>query len=120
MGPLGGPCSSSGDQSSPSPPITEDGPLMLGEPPKTMISMDDDVYLLDGQVTHPVEKVTQDGGVLKSIVQQGKGPIVPLHAHCLVHYTGRIVPNGDIFMNTRNTGERGRGEPVHIVAGRGM
>ncbi len=123
LGPLvgeEGPCSSSRDQSSPSTFVIQNGHVLRQEPPRTMITMEDDVYLLDGRGTYPVEKVTQDGGVLKSIVQQGQGPIVPLHAACLVHYTGKILSNGDIFMNTRDTRERGRGEPVHIVAGRGM
>ena len=108
---------SSRDQSS---PLAVDDSL-LREPPVDVISIqDDEAYILSPHGAFPIEHVTEDGGVLKSIVHHGQGPVVPLHATCLVHYAGRIVSNGDVFMNSRDVRERGRGEPVHVVAGRGM
>lgn len=107
---------SSRDQSSPS--AVDDS--LLREPPEDLISIqDDEAYVLAPHGAFPIENVTEDGGVLKSIVHHGQGPVVPLHATCLVHYKGRIVSNGDVFMNTRDVRERGRGEPAHVVAGRG-
>ena len=75
-----------------------------------------------------VECVTEDGGVRKRIVRHGCGDqVVPLHATCLVHYAGRILSTGDVFINTlKGGGDDNVGqstvqrEPSKLVAGRGM
>lgn len=75
-----------------------------------------------------VEFVTEDGGVRKMIVHHGCGDqVVPLHATCLVHYVGRILSTGDVFMDTLKGGgdddvvqSSVQREPVKLVAGRGM
>lgn len=116
--------SSENDQSSSLTMETKD--LLLKKPPMDMVDGDDAFYVLkmpsdlETEASFPIEKVTHDGGVLKSVLEPGQGSVVPLHAACLVHYVGRILSNGEIFMNTLDVRERGRGEPVHIVAGRGM
>jgi FKBP-type peptidyl-prolyl cis-trans isomerase len=62
------------------------------------------------------EIVVSSGGVVKRVVQQGSGDVVPLHATCLVHYVGRVLSNGEIFMDTC----RGdHASPVQMIAGRG-
>lgn len=109
-----------------SPTVTESALLLLREPPVHDILTEDGTYRVEGDrhaapgESSLIEKVTQDRGVLKSIVQDGEGHVVPMHAVCLVHYVGRILSNGEIFMNTLDAQEKGRGEPVHLVAGRGM
>ncbi|KFM25702.1 Glycine dehydrogenase [decarboxylating], mitochondrial [Auxenochlorella protothecoides] len=65
----------------------------------------------------PLEKhvITDDGGVVKFILREGRGTCPPKHARCLVHYVGRLVEGDAVFMDTRSEGQ---GEPVKLVAGR--
>ncbi|KAG1661566.1 hypothetical protein FOA52_009566 [Chlamydomonas sp. UWO 241] len=62
--------------------------------------------------------VTKDGGVLKLVVAEGYGEVAPKFARCLVHYTGRIAADGEMFMDSK--AESNSGEPAQAVAGRGF
>lgn len=48
--------------------------------------------------------------------QAGTGTEPSLHARCLVHYCGKLLSNGEVFMDSAQ--ESNAGEPVAIVAGR--
>ncbi|KAI8105873.1 hypothetical protein M9434_000452 [Picochlorum sp. BPE23] len=75
------------------------------------------IHLADSFVdtANAEEIVVSSGGVVKRVVQQGSGDVVPLHATCLVHYVGRVLSNGEIFMDTC----RGdHASPVQMIAGR--
>eukprot|EP00775_Hariotina_reticulata_P007506 gene7506-7716_t len=61
-------------------------------------------------------KVTQDGGVLKHVLTEGSGEVPVLHARCLVHYVGRCLPSGEVFMDSKH--DSTSAEPVLVVAGR--
>lgn len=75
-------------------------------------------HVLDSSVdlANADEVVVSSGGVVKKVTRQGNGDVVPLHATCLVHYVGRILSSGEIFMDTC----RGdHASPVQMIAGRG-
>jgi len=56
-----------------------------------------------------------EGRLSKRILNEGSGRSTPpLHAQCLVHYSGKIKSTGEIFMDTRV-----EGIPARITAGRG-
>jgi len=55
-----------------------------------------------------------EGRLSKRILNEGSGRSTPpLHAQCLVHYSGKIKSTGEIFMDTRV-----EGIPARITAGR--
>ena len=58
--------------------------------------------------------------VCKTVVRPGKGPVVPLHATCLVRYAGRVLSTGEIFVDSTDPTSRDQtdGDLVQIVAGR--
>ncbi|KAL0478827.1 hypothetical protein AKO1_015495 [Acrasis kona] len=49
--------------------------------------------------------LTKDGGVLKKVVIEGKGPSPPPGSQVSVHYVGTL-PNGKLFDSSRKRGER--------------
>lgn len=61
-------------------------------------------------------QVTEDGGVLKHVVAEGSGDLPVRHGRCLVHYIGRCIPSGEVFMNTKE--ETQGADPIVVVAGR--
>ncbi|GAB4823500.1 hypothetical protein N2152v2_010546 [Parachlorella kessleri] len=61
-------------------------------------------------------QVTPDGGVTKLVLREGSGEVPPKHSRCLVHYTGRLVDSGEVFIDTHD--ETSGQEPVQLVAGR--
>ncbi|WIA11718.1 hypothetical protein OEZ85_011813 [Tetradesmus obliquus] len=61
-------------------------------------------------------QVTEDGGVLKHILTEGSGEVPMLHARCLVHFIGRCLPSGDVFLNSKEDSQAA--EPYIVVAGR--
>eukprot|EP00882_Tetradesmus_deserticola_P015422 GHRQ01016433.1.p1 GENE.GHRQ01016433.1~~GHRQ01016433.1.p1 ORF type:complete len:408 (+),score=180.53 GHRQ01016433.1:412-1635(+) len=61
-------------------------------------------------------RITEDGGVLKHIITEGSGDAPMLHARCLVHFIGRCLPSGDVFLNSKEDSQAA--EPYLVVAGR--
>lgn len=78
--------------------------------------------------------ITEDGGVKKEVLVDGKGDLPDKFARCLgrvglwrrvvgitpsptVHYRAWLAENGEVFMETKK--ETSNSEPVTLVAGRG-
>ena len=64
--------------------------------------------------------VDGDDPVHKTVIRAGTGPIVPLHATCLVRYAGRVLSTGEVFIDTTDPSSRHQtdGDLVQVVAGR--
>ncbi len=57
--------------------------------------------------------------VHKVILKDGTGPVVPLHAICLVRHAGRVLSTGDVFVDdSKTSAPDGSGGLTHLVAGR--
>eukprot|EP00201_Polytomella_parva_P022076 CAMPEP_0175039452 /NCGR_PEP_ID=MMETSP0052_2-20121109/591_1 /TAXON_ID=51329 ORGANISM="Polytomella parva, Strain SAG 63-3" /NCGR_SAMPLE_ID=MMETSP0052_2 /ASSEMBLY_ACC=CAM_ASM_000194 /LENGTH=425 /DNA_ID=CAMNT_0016301305 /DNA_START=23 /DNA_END=1301 /DNA_ORIENTATION=- len=61
-------------------------------------------------------KVTEDGGVVLEVLEEGEGERPCLHAQCLVHYIGRLMETGSVFLDTLEEAEGH--QPAMVVAGR--
>lgn len=60
--------------------------------------------------------ITEDGAVLKKVLEPGEGEQPPRHASCLIHYVGWLADSGRVFMDTRR--DTDTQQPVPVVAGR--
>ncbi|GBF95318.1 peptidyl-prolyl cis-trans isomerase [Raphidocelis subcapitata] len=63
------------------------------------------------------EAVTEDRGVLKTVLVEGDGERPCLHARCLVNYVGYLADGGELFIDS--LADSDAREPVVLVAGRG-
>ena len=53
-----------------------------------------------------MEKVTEDGGVLKKILHEGVGNVVPQYSLCTVHYNGWFELADEPFDSSRMRGRK--------------
>ncbi len=56
--------------------------------------------------------ITKDGGIIKSIIKEGSGDLIPHGMTASVHYTGKLL-NGTVFDSSRN-----RGKPFNFTVGK--
>lgn len=48
-------------------------------------------------------QITTDNGLLKKIIKEGTGNIVPENVIVIVHYTGKLI-NGNVFDSSKTRG----------------